>query len=150
MRGGLFSERGIREAVWTIASLAMLAEIAARRCYPVRWLVLALLRNAERIVRRALIAHTGWNPLELESALGIGGDRDDLAGSGSAPADAMVLAWRLQLLAALLETFLPPRWAEGGHMALPVAAPRRLAAQRALSRPVPGGSGFVWPAPDTS
>lgn len=147
MRGGLFSERGIREAVWTITALAALAEIAAGRCYPARWFVLALLRNAERIVWRIVIARTGWDPAEIACAFGMA---DDLAGSGSDPADTMALAWRLRALAALLDTLLPPGWVDGGRTARPVATQRRLASQRALSLSASAGSGACRPAPDTS
>jgi hypothetical protein len=148
MYGGLFSERGVRQAARLLVALAVLAEAAARRSLPVRWCVLALLRYAERVTRHALVEETGWNPSDVEQALAIGGGADGRLGSASAPADALVLGWRLRALAALFSALLPPDGPAGRAETRSVATPRRLAWQRALSLAMPGGC--AWPAPDTS
>lgn len=148
MQSGLFSERGLREAVWRLASLAVLAEIAASRCLPVRWYVLGLMRNAERIVRQALVEQTGWNPDDVERVLVLASDPDGLSGSGSDPIDAIVMAWRLRALAILLGTFLPPAQAGGRSVFGPASAQLLLASQINLGLSMPAGPARA--APDTS
>lgn len=146
MYGGVFSERGLRQVARMLAGLAALAEAAAGRSFPVRWFVLALLRRAETVVRKALIDETGWSPADLEHWLGAGGDPDGQRGSG--PADAAALAWRLRALAALLCAFLPDEVVPGCRETPNLASPRRLAPRIASSPAMPDGA--LRPAPDTS
>jgi hypothetical protein len=148
MDGGLVSERGLRQAARMLVGLAVLAEAAAGRSLPVRWFVLALLRHAERVVRNALIDETGWNPSDVEQALGFGIDPDGRPGPGSGPADAAMLAWRLRALAALLRALLSPADTPVSAESPLVESLRRLVCQRTLSRTIPTVCAF--PAPDTS
>ena len=70
---------------------------AAGRSFPVRWLVLALLRYAETVARDYVIetAPWAWPYLENEPE------------AGSTPMDAALLGLRLRMLAAVLGAMLP-------------------------------------------
>jgi len=97
--GEALDERTARRIIALLVSFATLAERAAGRSYPVRWFVLSLLRYAEKVVLAHVAEATqaDWSfDVDLES--------------GSRPMDAMLLAWRLRLLAESLGALLaPPR-----------------------------------------
>ena len=75
-----------------LAALAVLAERAGSRSFPVRWIVLAILRRAETVAHGFVVeaSQTTWPYLE-----------EDLE-TDSRPVDAAWLAWRFRLLAAVL------------------------------------------------
>ncbi|MFN3550114.1 MAG: hypothetical protein ACK4U0_21735 [Mesorhizobium sp.] len=139
-----------------LVALAALAERASNRSFPVRWLVLCLLRYAERVARDFVVEETGWEWHVIEDAFGIGDAPDIGAGfdtchsSRGGPADALALAWRLRVLAALLRTLLPPDDVSGqaDTDAGTVDAARSLASRlgRFLAKPL----SLAWPTPDTS
>ncbi|KAB2958114.1 MAG: hypothetical protein F9K19_00505 [Rhizobiaceae bacterium] len=82
-----------------LVSLSLVAERAAGRSLPVRFLVLAILRRAESVAT-AFVAATA------ESAGATADDfpwLDDIAESGASPLDAAWLALRFRLLAEILE-----------------------------------------------
>ena len=129
-------DRTLRRIIATLVALAVLAERAALRSFPVRWLVLALLRYAERVARAFVVEITQWEWPGFD---------DDLE-PGSSAYDAALLAWRLRLLAAILGALLPPEdrlddWNTGRD-----AAPRGLAAHALFASLF----GRPYPAPDTS
>ncbi len=97
MDGGAWDDRGLRRIIALLVALAVLAERSIDRSFPVRWLVLVLLRRAEAVAI-AYAADATWTDLS-------GFDDDREAGFG--PMDAAVLALRLRTLAALLSAFLP-------------------------------------------
>ena len=165
------NDRTLRRIIATLVALAVLAERAAYRSLPVRWLVLCLLRHAESVTREHIAETTGWGWSELEYAFGIDapgagfdagqGAGYDLAdagiatGSGSGPADALALAWRLRMLASILSALLSP--ASGFDTGSPrigcpdvraKAALGRLAAR--LAEHLVTTAGLPHPAPDTS
>ncbi|MFN3546217.1 MAG: hypothetical protein ACK4U0_01900 [Mesorhizobium sp.] len=164
-------DRTLRRIIATLVALAVLAERAAYRSLPVRWLVLCLLRHAETVVREHVAETTGWDWPDLEKAFGIdapeaGFDAGQGAGDGRAdagiatvagngPADALALAWRLRALASILGAFLSP--ASGFDTGSPrlgcpdvraEAALGRLAAR--LAELLATAAGLPHPAPDTS
>jgi hypothetical protein len=116
-RGG---ERILRRIIALLVSLAVLAERAAERSLPVRWLVLWILRRAETVVEDFVFDETGM-PLAVEGF--------SVAGNG--PDDALRLAARFRALAAALAAVLP------------VARPldRRLARRGFALGPLAAGSG---------
>ena len=166
------NDRTLRRIIATLVALAVLAERAAYRSLPVRWLVLCLLRHAEPVTRDHVAETTGWDCFDLEVAFGIGDVRDAgfdagqgagngladghiLTGSGSGPADALALAWRLRALAAVLGALLQP--ASGFAPGAPridcanvrtEATLRRLAAR--LAELLATAGALPHPAPDTS
>jgi len=82
-----------------LVSLSLVAERAAGRSFPVRFLVLVLLRRAE-VVATSFVAATA------EAAGATADDLpwlDDSPESGAGPLDAAWLAVRFRLLAALLD-----------------------------------------------
>ena len=95
--GETLDERRLRRIIATLVALAALAERAAGRSFPVRWLVLALLRYAETVARDYVIetAPWAWPYLENEPE------------AGSTPMDAALLGLRLRMLAAVLGALLP-------------------------------------------
>jgi hypothetical protein len=153
------NDRTLRRITALLVSLAVLAERAAYRAVPVRWLVLCLLRHAEAVVRDHVAETTGWDWSDLACAFGFDSDADagfDAGhGSGNGPADALALAWRLRMLAAVLGALLSPasgfdRGSSGiGRSAVRAeAALGRLASWFALRLATAGG--LTHPAPDTS
>jgi len=92
-------ETTLRRIIARLVSFAALAERAAGRCFPVRWLVLAILRHAEGATLGYLADMTG---LDWAACF-----EDDPAPENSDD-DAAVLAWRFRTLAALLGALLPP------------------------------------------
>lgn len=79
-----------------LIALAALAERAAVKPFPIRWIVLAILRQAEGVAA-AFVAET--IPADWPCV-------DQSLETGSDPADAMWLAWRFRMLAALLGAVL--------------------------------------------
>lgn len=104
-------EQALRRVVALLAALAVLAERAAGRSLPVRFVVLALLRRAEAAVM-AWVADATWMDLPCAHA-------DPQA--GCRPVDAAVLALRLRALAALLGALVEDRNGNRaeGHNATP-------------------------------
>jgi hypothetical protein len=82
-----------------LLSLSLVAERAAGRSLPVRFLLLVILRRAEAVA-------TAFVAREAEAAGAAADDfpwLDEAAESGSSPLDAAFLALRFRLLAAVLE-----------------------------------------------
>jgi hypothetical protein len=95
--GGL-DDRTLRRIIALLVSFAAMAERAAGRSLPVRWLVLCILRYAETVALDYVAEQ-----LQVDfSAL------DDEQSPGHGPYDAALLAWRLRTLASLLGTLLEP------------------------------------------
>jgi hypothetical protein len=156
MHGVVLDERGLRKVTAMLVALAALAERASSRSFPVRWFVLVLLRHAERVARDFVVEETGWewhvivDAFDIGGPLDIGADSDTGHGSRSGPADALALAWRLRVLAALLRTLLPPDDVSG-HADIRAGtadAARGLASRLARLLAMPFR--LAWPAPDTS
>ena len=138
MDGGL-DDRALRRIIALLVSFAVLAERTGTRSLPVRWLVLTILRYAERVALGCLAETTG---IDWAACF------EDHQEPGSSPADAALLAWRLRALAGLLGELLPPAnpfdvWETGRE-----AAQRDFASCVLFSFVTPG----AWPhqAPDTS
>jgi hypothetical protein len=95
--GETLDERMARRIIALLVSLAGLAERAADRSFPVRWLVLTLLRYVESVALDHVIdsAPWAWPYLAIEPE------------SGSTPMDAILLGQRLRMLAAILGELLP-------------------------------------------
>ncbi|CAG1007586.1 MAG: hypothetical protein F9K19_17560 [Rhizobiaceae bacterium] len=95
----------------TLLALALLAERAASRSFPVRFLVLVLLGRAEVIARRFVARSTATVIAEAIAAGCPCPDLPDLAcldeptGLHYGAADAVLLALRLRILAAVLGVF---------------------------------------------
>jgi hypothetical protein len=87
----------LRRIIALLVSLAILAERAAERSLPVRWLVLWILRRAETVVEDFVFDETGLPPPALEG----------IAPAGNGPNDALRLAARFRALAAALVLLLP-------------------------------------------
>jgi hypothetical protein len=82
-----------------LVSLSLVAERAAGRSYPVRFLVLLILRRAEAVA-------TAFVAAAAEAAGATADDLpwlDEAPEAGAGPLDAAWLAFRFRLLAALLE-----------------------------------------------
>ena len=92
---GIRDIRTLERIVALLAALAGLAEMAAGRSFPVRFMVLAILRPAEAIARDHVAGAT---------RLSLPASEDFPAGNGAA--DAMLLAARLRMLAAAIEAVL--------------------------------------------
>ena len=161
------NDRTLRRIIATLVALAVLAERAAYRSLPVRWLVLCLLRHAESATREHVAETTGWDWSDLACAFGIGDPRDAGAGfdehqgagvvigSGNGPADALALAWRLRALAAVLGALLSP--ASGFDRESPRIGRSAVRAEAALGRLdtrlaelLATACALPRPAPDTS
>jgi hypothetical protein len=120
MHGEARNERTTRRTFALLVALAGLAERAAGRCFPLRFLVLFLLRHAEELAREYVAGAMGVDGLWF----------DDGMEHTSRPVDAALLAERFRLLAAELRGLLPPDGRFGA------AIPRRDAVPRgAASRP---------------
>ena len=96
--GETLDERRLRRIIATLVALAALADRAAGRSFPVRWLVLAMLRYAETVARDYVIETAPWAWPYLEDAIE----------PGNTPMDAVLLGLRLRMLAAVLGALLPP------------------------------------------
>ena len=97
MDGGL-DDRTLRRIIALLVSFAALAESAATRSLPVRWLVLAILRYAEAVALDHVTEATQVDFSALADERTLGHDAYDAA----------LLAWRLRTLASLLSTLLAP------------------------------------------
>jgi hypothetical protein len=131
-------DRTLRRTIAMLVALAVLAERAAPRSFPVRWLVLVVLRRAEAVAHAYVVEATDWMWPGFEEELE----------SGCSPVDASLLALRLRMLAAILGALLAP----AEHL-----ADDHDRAARAADRLAPRGGdrsvtpGFLPPAPnDTS
>ena len=90
MAGALQDRGTFRGIAATLLSLALIAERAAGRSLPVRFLVLAILHRAEAVARAFIAGATGADGLDEPRAM-----------RGGA-VDAEILALRLRMLAAVL------------------------------------------------
>jgi hypothetical protein len=88
----------LRRIIALLVSLAVLAERAAERSLPVRWLVLWILRRAETVVEDFVFDETGMPPPVMEGGSALAGNGRD---------DAFALAARFHALAAALTALLP-------------------------------------------
>ena len=97
--GGVRNEPMLLRIAALLVSLSLVAERAAGRSWPVRFLVLALLRRADAVA-------TAFVAGEVE-AVGAGEDDfpwlDEVPEGGSSPLDAACLALRFRALAGVLE-----------------------------------------------
>jgi hypothetical protein len=114
-----WDDRRLRRFIALLVSFAVLAERAAGRSLPVRFIVLVILRHAEAVAIASAADATG---MDLSCF-------DDDAESGFGPMDAAVLSQRLRTLAAVLSAFLP---ASGPVDGRDIAPPR-------------GGASFAHP-----
>lgn len=99
MDGGLRNGGMLLKIAALLVSLSLVAERAAGRSFPVRWLVLAILRRAEAVA-------TAFAAATAEAAGATEADfpwLDEPAECGASPLDAAWLALRFRLLAALLD-----------------------------------------------
>jgi len=113
-------DRSLIRIAAMLVALAALAERAGSRSFPVRWLVLCILRPAEAAAHGFVVAAmpVDWPGLE------------DVLATDNRPVDAAFLAWRFRLLAALLDALLRLR-ADGRHAGM-ACAPQSLAPARVL------------------
>ena len=95
--GEALDERTERRIIARLFSFAVLAERAAGRSFPVRWLVLVLLRYVHSVALDHVVDSAPWALAYL----------DDELESGSSPMDALLLGQRLRMLAAILAELLP-------------------------------------------
>ena len=131
-------ERTLRRIIALLVSFAALAERAAGRSFPIRWLVLTLLRYVYSVALGYVIESAPWAWPYLE----------DAAEPGSGPMDAVLLGQRLRMLAAVLGALLPPDGMGRGWTASRDVA-RHCRASRIHPRPIPSG-GCVRMPYDTS
>ena len=100
-RAAIGRDRGaLKHTIALLFALAILADRASLAPWPVRVLVLAILRHGERVAR-PLLAEAGHPAAQPKMAL------SDMV-AGSSPADAMALALSLRLLALALLGLLTP------------------------------------------
>ena len=91
-------DRTLRRIMTMLVALAALAEQAAARSLPVRFLTLCILRHAEVVAWAFVADATGMmRPVSGE-----------VPAAGNGPSDAMLLAARLRALAAALVALLRP------------------------------------------
>ncbi|MCV0396676.1 MAG: hypothetical protein K5872_23230 [Rhizobiaceae bacterium] len=112
----------LRRIIAVLVALAVLAERAADRSYPVRCFVLWLLRRPEAVVADFVFEATG---MPQPAFAGIGT-------TGNEPEDALLLAARLHALAEALAVLL--RWA----LILPPLRGRERSPSRRGATPRPG------------
>lgn len=110
--------RTLERMVSMLVALAVLAERAADRSFPVRWLVLSLLRRADQVAC-AFVAHA----VPFDDAFVA-----DAGGIGNEPADAILLGARLRALAAWLAALLAAHLPFRGHVRAVEGGPGRSAA----------------------
>ncbi len=140
MEGALQDRRTLRRIASLLLALALLAERAAGRSFPVRFLVLAILYRAETIARAFVAGAIEADCPDLPCP-----DLLTLAeppGLRGGAADAEILALRLRMLAAVLGVLAnaagcsageEPR--PGGAPCLPLILVVRLPARHRPSRP---------------
>jgi hypothetical protein len=97
----------LRRIIALLVSLALLAERAAERSLPVRWLVLWILRRAETVLEDFVFDETGMPPPVMEG----------IALAGNGPDDAYALAARFRAFAAALRALLPLAYLSGHRLA---------------------------------
>lgn len=95
--GEALDERTTRRIIALLVSFAVLAERAAGRSFPVRWLLLILLRHVHSVALDHVVDSAPWAWPYLD---------DDIE-AGSSPADAVMIGQRLRMLAAILAEVLP-------------------------------------------
>jgi hypothetical protein len=95
----------LRQVIAIVLGLAIVAERLQARCFPVRFLVLLVLRRAEAVTLGYL---SGYFVVDDAGC-------DDARGSG--PADAAALALRFRAMAAALQSLLAPDGIPGGGRA---------------------------------
>ena len=99
MDGGMRNEGMLLKIAALLLSLSLVAERAAGRSWPVRFLVLAILRRAEAVATSFVAATADTAGASEDDFPWLG----DTAESGSSPLDAAFLALRFRLLAEVLE-----------------------------------------------
>jgi len=122
MDGGTLDRQGLRRVIALLVVLAGLAEKAARRPFPVRWLLLVLLGRGERVAQTFFARAT-----EMETGL------EDGPEPGFGVDGALMRAWRLRWLAALFCALLEELCTLAGEGLTPAPAPR------AVGRPTVAG-----------
>lgn len=100
MDGAAREDRTLGRIAAVLMALAVMAERAGGLSFPVRWLVLAILRAAESVARTFVVEATGIDASFLD-------DPSECAGT---PLDAAWLALRFRALAAMLCALLRPAW----------------------------------------
>ena len=96
MDGRARNGRRLRSIIALLLSLASVADAAAGRTFPIRWLVLAILRRGERAAQVYVAEAMQVEWADLEGAMEAGVD----------PGDAALLAWRFRWFAAVLSALL--------------------------------------------
>ena len=84
--------RALSRIAALLVALAVLAERAGGMAFPVRWIVLAILRRAESVA----------NGFVVEATQAASPSFDEECEADNGPVDAAWLAWRFRLLAAML------------------------------------------------
>ena len=125
---GKDGDKMLRRIIAILLSLATLAERAAATYYPVRFLVLLLLRPAEARARGFVCDLTDTPPFDLSAFP-----------SDSSPNGALHLALCFRMLAAILQDML----CEPQHFAPEIR--RRFTHARPVMRDLTGGSPVVAP-----
>lgn len=119
----------LRRIVAMLISLAALAERVAGLSFPVRWLVLGILRPAEAVAGEFVAQATHIPPPAA----------DETPSSPNSPADAILLAWRFRVLAAMLGLLTGAVRRSVDWNARGDGAPRRLAPRHGQLPITPGG-----------
>jgi hypothetical protein len=136
MEVSLRDELTLRRIAATLVALAALAERAGGRCFPVRWLVLSILRSVEPVARALVVEATQSEWACFEEPLETGGS----------PLHAACLALRLRALAAALGSLLRSGCRFDCWNIDIDGAPRRFASRPDPFFAMPGG----WGPVDTS
>ncbi len=100
MEGALQDRRTLRRIALILLALALLAERAAGRSFPVRLLVLAILCRAEAVARTFVAGATAT--FVAEATVADWPCLDEPPAMRGLPVDAEILALRLRMLAAVL------------------------------------------------
>ena len=134
MDGAGRNGRKLRRIIALLLSLASVADLAAGRAFPIRWMVLAILRRGERAAQVYVADVTQMARADLELEMEACTD----------PGDAALLGWRFRWLAALLGALLEQLGGGDGtadrlDRAAPALAPRarRHLAMAGFGQPVP-------------
>ena len=104
MHAAALDDRGLRRIIAMLVSFATIAERAACRSLPVRWLGILILRTAETVALEFVVDTTQADLPCFD------GDPQ----TGYRPKDALLLALRFRMLAAALGTLLPPAGRQDG------------------------------------
>lgn len=138
MDGALRNDRALPKIAALLVALALIAERAAGRSFPVRFIVLSFLLRAEAVARVFVEDETGVDGAWL----------DGIPETGWHPADAARLALRFRLLAAALDMVCAALAADGFNSHADDTTPPRRARHRSPQPSVP----VAWPplAHDTS